>query len=124
MSWLIMNGSAPGRPRLRPRLPPATGRRGWPRCSARRRSPGRRDAAEGPRRPGYGHRAENGAGAAAAVGASPAAGELVADVPGAGGPGRAVADRLHRPGRGPRPGPDAAARAGQAAGLAAEPARG
>ena len=63
-------------------------------------------------------------GRSAGVGATALPGELVADPPGQGGAGHAVAGPVHRPGRGPRPGQDTAARPDQAAGLAAAPARG
>ena len=70
-------------------------------CSAHRRSPAGsmmpRKVRDGPPM-GTGQRTA--AGAAAGVGASPVAGKLVADMPGAGGPGRAVAGRFTDPGAG------------------------
>ena len=51
----------------------------------------------------------------AGVGTAALPAELVADPPEQGGADRAVAGPVHRPGRGPRPGQDTAARPGQAA---------
>ena len=63
-------------------------------------------------------------GPVAGVGTAALPAELVADPPEQGGAGRAVAGLVHRPGRGPHPGQDTAARPDQAAGLAAAPAWG